>query len=301
MDTSVSVLLNVWEGDDDRLLELSLSSIYAQTQTPSQLVVVVDGPIPIQLRKTLESILARATCQVLIEHLPQNLGLSEARNIGISLCENRLIALHDADDLMHPERLRNQSEVFAILQPSVLGAVAYEFDVKSKQIVGQRKTVVNRPLTTSDMWILNPIHHSTVMMSKDAVTAVGMYSRCPGAEDLNLWRRLARDGAVIVNTNHVLQALGTDRRLLQRRRINAKMLRGEVRLAVDQLSSGEWSETCVAPASFVARCAYRTLPLPLMSIAQNRFSLVHEIRYGLTLDSYLNNPVPIGLPTSSAN
>lgn len=292
---SVSLLLNVWAGDDHQLLDLSLSSIYEQTQIPLQIVVVVDGPIGAQLRATLEEKLSHAKSQVVLKYLPKNEGLSNARNIGISLCENNLIALHDADDVMHPDRLSIQTALFAITRPSVLGSSAVEFDSNTNRIIGQRKTQANRPLTIHDMWALNPIHHSSVLMSKEAISRVGMYQKCPGSEDLQLWRRLVRAGELVMNTSLILQALGTDNRLLERRRISSAMLRGEARLMLDQLTAEKWSETFTAPASFIARSLYRTLPCPLMKIAQNRFLRASSSQNGLSLNAFLCNPVPGGM------
>lgn len=292
-EVGVSVLLNVWAGDDEQALDWSMSSIFAQTLTPRQLVVVIDGAISAELQRTIDSKLALANCPYVVEHLSKNSGLAIARNIGISHCRTDLIALHDADDIMHPERLQVQTALFMSLKPAVLGTTAYEFDVSSRMIVGQRRTAVERPLRMSDVWLTNPIHHSSVLMSKGDVTAVGLYHECPGAEDLNLWRRLIRDGAVVTNTRHVLQALGTNSLLLKRRRISAALLHGEVRLAIDQLRSAKLSEAITAPASFLTRCTYRTLPLPLMTLFQRQYLRTSKVRHELTLESYLREPAPV--------
>lgn len=289
----VSVLLNVWAGDDEQMLDLSISSIYGQSQSPQQLVVVVDGPIPEGLQKTLALKLGGAPCRVALKQLPRNLGLSNARNIGISLCENNLIAVHDADDVMHPDRLRIQTDIFNSLQPSVLGTTTYEFDVGSRLLVGQRKTVVNRPLTLSDMWAVNPIHHSSVLMSKEAISRVGSYHDCPGAEDLHLWRRLVRSGAVVMNSGYILQALGTNDALLRRRRINRALFRGETKLVYDQLTSNTWIEIVSAPASFVVRNCFRMLPQSKLKTARDKFLRTVDDISNVTLDSYLRNSAPL--------
>lgn len=270
---------------------MSLKSIFQQSLTPDRLIIIVDGPIPSLLNYSLSSAIERASCSVHVERLPRNSGLWFTRNLGIEICETELVALHDADDVMHPQRLSIQTALFAKIQPSILGAAAIEFDVRSGQVLGVRRTPCNRILTLRDMWLRNPIHHSTVLLSREDVMQVGSYRSRAGAEDLDLWRRLLRNGALITNTELVLQALGTSNELLARRKMSKTMFWSESNLARDQLVSSQDIEPLIAPLSFLFRSGYRSLPIPAMKYLQDRLLRVADLSGDMLLDDYLGSDI----------
>lgn len=290
--SSVSVLLNVWGQDDEELLKKSLTSVFRQERKPNELVIVIDGPLPTRLQNSLATSLEKATCPVRQEQLSRNYGLWHSRNIGISICENELIAIHDADDIMHPCRLANQVSLFEQIRPTVLGSAAYEFNIKTETITGLRRTITDRPLTLKDTWLKNPIHHSSAMISKRGLSDIGLYRSCSGAEDLELWRRLIRNGALLVNTSLILQVLSSGQDLLSRRKMSRSTFGGELKLMKAQLTSGQFTEASLAPMSFLLRSAYRSLPVRLMKPVQNRFLSEADAGQNLTLNDYLTNPVP---------
>jgi glycosyltransferase involved in cell wall biosynthesis len=267
----VSVLLNVWAGDNPVTLSRSIASIYQQSLEPDELVVVVDGPIPDVLNAALRAAVRGARVPTNIEVIPTNHGLWNARNVGLSLCSQNTVALHDSDDVMHPNRILIQQREFQATNVSVLGCPVFEFDTTCYDIVGARVTPVGKPLKESDFWLRNPIHHSSVMLSKRDVQAVGNYRNLPGVEDLDLWRRLARSGASLANDTRVVQALGTSQDLLRRRRISRSMLVNELRLARDSIQRTSTSDRLRTIIALGIRCTYRVAPTNAMKLGQQRF------------------------------
>ena len=69
-----------------------------------EVVVVVDGPDDVTVPKTIEAMDAR----IRVVSLAVNVGLAEARNVGIQAAVGRYIALLDDDDEWLPEKLREQ-------------------------------------------------------------------------------------------------------------------------------------------------------------------------------------------------
>ena len=286
----VSVLLNIWAGDNPAILTHSISSIYSQSRKPDELVVVVDGQISKPLQDSLHGAIRHASVPTFVEVLPNNRGLWFARNVGLSLCTSDMVALHDADDVMHPDRLSIQSKVFEEENLSVLGCPVLEFDTTSFRVVGARKTPVGRQLQYSDFWLTNPIHHSSVMLSRSQVGAVGLYRNLPGVEDLDLWRRLAQVGASVANDSKIVQILGTSNALLRRRRIDRTMFLNELYIAKDSFKVSRPSKKIRTILSLGIRCAYRLTPVPLMRSAQERFLRSDYQGTSQNLEQFLSQP-----------
>ena len=102
----VSVVVNVWCEDDSIAFRRSLRSIGRQSHKPDEVLIVVDGPINKNLHDTIEDFVDRADFPVTKTEIPVASGLWNARNVGIHAAKFELIALLDADDVMHPDRLR---------------------------------------------------------------------------------------------------------------------------------------------------------------------------------------------------
>jgi len=91
------------------LVVRAVRSALAQTYPKVEVVVVVDGPDPITVR-TLEG-LRDSRMRMIV--LPENVGGSEARNIGVREAQGRWIAMLDDDDEWLPEKLAMQMATVA--------------------------------------------------------------------------------------------------------------------------------------------------------------------------------------------
>lgn len=133
-------------------------------------------------------------------------GISEALNLGIQKASGTYIARLDSDDMIFPERIARQA--FALDNNKDLVLVGTQMQIINEDNLPIRKTCY----PTSDrgiknlMGIRNCIGHPTVMMRKATVLRAGGYrSEFNGAEDLDLWLRLAPLGK-FVNLNEALTA-----------------------------------------------------------------------------------------------
>lgn len=151
-----------------------------------------------------------------------NLGLAGSLNRGVAAAEGELIARHDADDVMLPDRLGHQITFFADPDLVLLGGQAEKID-DTGLAFGQ----LVMPCSDRDCrFALNfypPFVHPAVMYRKADVEAVGGYDATTfPAEDYDLWCRLASRGK-IGNTseqvvNYRIRATGSitsDRRQIQ--------------------------------------------------------------------------------------
>src|ERR1700730_19030631 len=91
-----------------RVAQISQSPC-AQTVTPGQIVLVVDGPIGVEQ----EEVLARyakdpRVAEGTLVRLPTNGGLARAMNAGLERCTGTYIMRADSDDICEPCRLEVQ-------------------------------------------------------------------------------------------------------------------------------------------------------------------------------------------------
>jgi glycosyltransferase involved in cell wall biosynthesis len=131
---------------------------------------------------------------------PGRIGLVPALNLGISRSRSELIARMDADDIMHPDRLRRQSD-FLFTHPT-MALVACQVELFPEEAVrdGYREYIrwQNACLSPDDiasnMYVESPLAHPSVMMRRSAVGSVGGYADGDFPEDYDLWFRLHEAG-----------------------------------------------------------------------------------------------------------
>lgn len=128
-------------------------------------------------------------------------GLVDALNTGIGLCRAPLIARLDADDRMHPDRLRLQWHVFQ-QQPELtvvasrvrafsdVGAVP---DGMRRYLAWQNRLITHTALSNA-VFVDAPVAHPSVMLRRDALLTIGGYRAAPWAEDVDLWMRARAAG-----------------------------------------------------------------------------------------------------------
>lgn len=225
-----SCLMCVYYGDDSINFEKSLESILLlQDKLPTQLVLVVDGPIPNNL-ETVVKIFTKQVNSVEIEviRLVRNVGLAEALNIGLKKCKYDLIARMDADDIAVPNRFALQIEHFvANPQTDVLGGQISEFsDEPTKGKLARYVPKYHNEIVSQIGW-RNPLRHPTVMYKKARIESVGGYPN-EYPEDYFLWVELLQNGAKFSNLDKVLVHMRTDDAFFNRR--GARFLLGELKL-----------------------------------------------------------------------
>lgn len=87
-----------------RLLERAIRSVLAQSFQDFEIVVVIDGPAATVKAVEVEAMDPRVKAVL----LSGNVGLAEARNVGIRAARGRWIALLDDDDEWLPKKLQRQ-------------------------------------------------------------------------------------------------------------------------------------------------------------------------------------------------
>jgi glycosyltransferase involved in cell wall biosynthesis len=207
MNHLVSIVFPVYNGA--AYLRESLDSLLRQSHQDFELIIIDDGS-----RDESARIIQSVNDHRIRFYRQGNRGLAATLNRAIGLSRGEYLARQDQDDMSLPDRLEKQlSYLVSHPQCGLLGTWA-------EIVSGTEKTGrVHRHATENfclkfDLLFDNPFVHSSVMLRKSAVEAVGMYSTDPSRqppEDFELWSRLSRkwDVANIPEVLHIYREIPT--------------------------------------------------------------------------------------------
>lgn len=217
MTMEFSVLLSVYKKEDPLHMKEALESIWSkQTQKPTEIVVVEDGPLTEELYAVLEDI--QKTCPCLRRFpLKENQQLGRALAYGVEQCSYDLVARMDTDDIAIPDRFEVQCAYMQNHPKTlVLGGWIEEFDES-----GNYNAVKKMPESSDEIRqyakYRNPLNHMTVMFRKQAVMEAGNYQHYPMLEDYHLWIRMLTRDMEIHNLPQVLVRMRIDDATYRRR------------------------------------------------------------------------------------
>ena len=190
-----SVLLSVYNREHPLFLRQSLDSLFRQTVQPSEVVLVKDGPLTVELEEVLEEYVSLHK-ELKVVALAQNQGLGKALNEGLKHCSYELVARMDTDDICKPFRFEKQLRAFEEHpEIDVCSAWLEEFDTDANCI----NSVKRLPESPAELYeygkTRNPVNHPVVMFRKGAVLKCGSYMDYPLFEDYFLWIRMLMNGS----------------------------------------------------------------------------------------------------------
>lgn len=191
-----SVLMSVYKNDDYGTFKIALDSILDQTIKPTQVVIMLDGPVSEDILHFLAN-----NNNPLIEYysLEKNVGLAKALNIGLSYCTEEIVARMDADDYSYPTRFE-QTLPFLNDNLSLLGADYDIYDELLVNKIGTRKLPEESDVLKNFARTRTPFNHPTALLRKKDILSVGGYPDDIGRfEDWGLALRLLKSGYNIGN------------------------------------------------------------------------------------------------------
>jgi glycosyltransferase involved in cell wall biosynthesis len=260
-----SVLMAVWSGDRAEWVQQALRSITEQTLAASEVVVVEDGPISVQVRAVLDA------CELPMVRvaLPANVGLGGALQAGLARCGYELVARADSDDVNEPGRFASQVAVMrARPELSVLSGYVSEFvDDPDRPYAIRTVPIGVGAVTRAARW-RSPVNHPAAMLRLSHVRDVGGYSGFVSLEDYYLWGKLLAAGHQIDNLPEVLVRMragasqGRRRGGLRYARTEIALLRAFVRIGF----LTPWQ----AVGGLIIRVPVRLVPGPLRTFVYRR-------------------------------
>lgn len=224
-----SVAMSVYKNDNSIDFVDAVLSIFNQTYPPNEIILVIDGPVPDMMLKTIEN-LSEKTGIMKVIPLPKNMGHAIARQTGLEAANNDLCAVMDADDLSVPNRFEKQLKAFEEHpEVSVVGGLINEFIHTTDNVVGTRIVPEKDSDIKEYLKLRCPMNLVTVMLKKSDVMKVGGYQDWYCEEDYYLWIRLALGGYKFYNIQENLVNVRVGEEMYQRRG-GKKYFKSEARL-----------------------------------------------------------------------
>jgi len=178
---SISVLMTTY--NDGKFLENSIGSVLRQTYPNFEFVIIDDGSMD-GTEKTLSKVYDKRIRYLKMDHL----GRSKALNYGLRICKYDWVALIDADDIWHPNKLEKQVML-----------IRSDRDVIFTHTLFFREKTIEFPLkcpqSKSDLMKLLPLHghmtNSSIIYNRKYVKELGSYNESlTNSEDYDLLIRM---------------------------------------------------------------------------------------------------------------
>lgn len=247
----ISVVIPAYRAS--KTLPTTIRSIVAQTYPPFEVVVVLDGPDDECVRLFRD---AKFPAYVKLIELPRNVGVASARNKGIKFSRGDYIALCDADDVWHPQKLEVQFN-YAIKGYTLIGSQAYRFTNPKK--LKFKKT--NPTCCTSfqnvrrnHLRAFNPFYTSSLMFDRKLICEIQFDATCH-QEDYQFL-------IDVFNSNNILAAIDK-RKLIGYRIVVNSRSRGILYSAINNFT--------LRRKNYGLNIAVLFLPLYLLNVIRKRY------------------------------
>ena len=196
-----SVLMSIYSQDNPRYLDEAITSVFNQNLQPSEVVIVIDGPLPDSLEKIVKKWVDECGNKIKLVELPENVGLAKALNEGLKHCSYDYVARMDSDDVCCYDRFKVQLDYMEEhADIALLGAWYKQYDEQFKNIVTERKVPEDHQSIVKYAQHRTPINHVTIVFRKSAVLAIGGYPEREGRfEDWWLSLKLIKQGYKLHN------------------------------------------------------------------------------------------------------
>lgn len=173
-----------------RFLPEAVRSVQSQTYPHWECIILDDAST--DNTPEVAADLVRSDARIRYYRNEKNLGVSGTRNRGTALAKGELIAVLDADDWWHANKLQIQMDSLTRRRERQLCFSAYvRVDTQGatdKRLTPQRLYPLDQTLRANNLLL-----HSAVLMRKSALEAVGGYDTdLPCAHDWDLYLKLLR-------------------------------------------------------------------------------------------------------------
>jgi glycosyltransferase involved in cell wall biosynthesis len=201
----VSIVLPVFNAATT--LPACVNSILAQTLNDWELIAVDDGSTD----GSTEALKELQRCDERIRVLsPGRIGLVAAINLGHAAATTELIARMDADDIMHPDRLRKQSAYLkshsgiAVLATRVRLFPDEAVEAGYREYVRWQNECLTPEQIAGNIYVESPLANPSVMWRRSVFERFGPYRNGAFPEDYEFWLRLHAAGIRMAKLPEIL-------------------------------------------------------------------------------------------------
>ena len=217
----ISCLCSIYLNTKMEEFSLSLKSLLFQKYIPNQIIVVVDGPIKINLEKFIKKI-RKKNKLIKVIRFKKNQGLGKALNLGLKYCDNDIVARFDSDDINLKGRLEIQYKYLKENpEIDILGSYIEEFKKEKNAFFSRLKKVPSSNKSIyKTMNFRNPLNHPSVIFKKRKILNCGSYISTQFFEDYHLWLRCRLKNLHFQNLNIPLVAMKRENSTTRRHGLN---------------------------------------------------------------------------------
>lgn len=192
----ISVVIPLY--NKEKSIKATLHSVFAQTYTDYEVVVVDDGSTDNSLSVIREKVCELEWEQIKIIH-QENEGVSAARNRGIIEAQGEYIAFLDADDLWAPDYLETLMLLIKDYPNAGLYSIGYRELIGNQIPINQSVENTQKRGLISNPWQKQKgVWTGSVAASRERLINLGMFDvRMTHGEDLDMWWRLILDGGLV--------------------------------------------------------------------------------------------------------
>lgn len=195
-----SVLMSIYKNADPCFLREAIDSVLHQTLAPAEIVIIVDGKVPGNIKAVLDEYKSKYNELFNIIQLEENIGLALALRHGVLNCKYDFIARMDQDDICREDRFEREiSEFFEDDSISMVGSYVAEFYDDVNHMKSMRKVPLSFDEIKKFAKKRNPMNHMTVIFKKKDVLDCGNYRDFLENEDYHLWVRMIMKGNKTIN------------------------------------------------------------------------------------------------------
>ncbi len=237
----ISVVMSVYKNDNVSFFEDAIDSLLEQSYLPSEIIVVVDGAVSIEIENLLRQYETNEIFKII--RLQQNKGLANALNIGICQASYEFVARMDSDDICFKNRFEKQIEFIVKENLDIVGSQIIEFGNDINDIVSIRKVPLEHNEMVNFMKLRSPFSHPTILFRKEVYSVLNGYDVQIFPEDYDFFVRAYLEGFKFGNVNDSLLwfRLGADRSKAIKRRWGLDYAKNEMKLYRKFLNLGFFS------------------------------------------------------------
>lgn len=191
MKPLISVIMCAYNEKPNELKEAILS-ILNQTYPFFELLIVLDNPDN-QILQRIANFYSNKDTRVRVLCNKKNIGFAHSSNRGWRAARGDFIAKLDADDIAYPQRLETELTFLIKHQLDFIAASRQNISEKGENL-GYFINNLNPHQLKQLLPYDNLISHSTVLMKKSVLQALGGYVNLPSCEDYDLWLRMLHGG-----------------------------------------------------------------------------------------------------------
>lgn len=208
--------MSVYAKDRPAWIKQALDSVLNNTVHPTEIVIMVDGPVGKDIQIVLEEA-SRNDIVRILSH-PVNIGRGAALGYAVPKCSNELIALMDADDVSRKDRFEKELALFAAdNELAVVGGQVQEVDANTFKSRASRNVPLTHENIKQYLKTRMPFNNPTIMFKKSAVLNSGNFKAFGLVEDYYMWARVIAKGYKTANVPNIVVDMRVDPVLYGRR------------------------------------------------------------------------------------